>query len=876
MAGAAIQIYAAGATGDGSPATALLDEPVHTDDTGSFTISNIAACPSATAQTYLVSSGGSSVSSGEGNNAAAGLMTLLGPCGSLSGIGTVRVNEVTTVASVYAVMPFMTAIDAVGSGTGDAQSLDSAVGVAKEMANFTTGTAPGAVPEGEAAPVDALDSLANMVDACVNSAGGTAGDGSLCGTLFASAEAAQTTPPSDTISAVLAIAKAPTQNVLPLFQFSQRSQSFQPLLSSVPTDWKLQMITTPPSPSFSPAPGTYDDAQTVVLSDTSSAAGIYYTTDGSTPSASSTPYGGPIQLSISSTIRAIAVAGSLSSAVVSGSYAISPPPAAPPSAPAPAPTPAPTPAPAPDPTPTPTPAPAPAPAPQRLAFVAQPSDTTTGSAIAPTIAVIAEDASGNPVTAYSVPVTLTIGNNPGGASLQGTLTSTAASTPASFSGLSLSTVGSGYTLIASSPGLTSASSVPFNVIATANASTAAANGEQPVSALAFSDTIGINTHFSVPGTLYMTNFPLVLSSLQDLEIHHIRDGLVDEGTSGTAPYYVAQQALGAAGIRADFITSINQSEALIQAYPARVGDMEAVEAPNEYDSSGDPNWAADLNAYLPVIHDAVYGAQPMSGITVIGPSLVDSNWYATNNSYEQIGQDSNNFDEGNLHNYPGGRNPGTAGWTPQGYGSIAFAVSSARQAWPGSPLVSTETGYWDSNTMANSLPDSIITKYIPRMFMEQYLDGVRRTYLFELSDDPPHGGFYGLMRADGSTKPQYTALRSLTHLIADPGAAYSTTQLAYGLSNASSDLHHLLLQKRDGSYLLALWIEEPSYDVNAGALLTVASRSVTVNLGRTASIQGIYQWQADGSTTSAGSGTTTQSLQVQVSDQMTVIDFSLK
>ena len=63
---------------------------------------------------------------------------------------------------------------------------------------------------------------------------------------------------------------------------------------------------TPPI-SFSPAAGTYLNAQTVTLADADANAKIYYTTDGSTPSSSSNPYSNPIQVSASETIKAIAV-----------------------------------------------------------------------------------------------------------------------------------------------------------------------------------------------------------------------------------------------------------------------------------------------------------------------------------------------------------------------------------------------------------------------------------------------------------------------------------------------------------------------------------------------------------------------------------------
>lgn len=62
------------------------------------------------------------------------------------------------------------------------------------------------------------------------------------------------------------------------------------------------------SPTFSPASGTYSSAQAVVLADSTPGATIYYTTDGTTPSASSTKYSTAIRVSSTTTLRAIAVA----------------------------------------------------------------------------------------------------------------------------------------------------------------------------------------------------------------------------------------------------------------------------------------------------------------------------------------------------------------------------------------------------------------------------------------------------------------------------------------------------------------------------------------------------------------------------------------
>lgn len=74
-------------------------------------------------------------------------------------------------------------------------------------------------------------------------------------------------------------------------------------------------------PTFSISAGNYTSTQNIVISSTTSGAEIHYTTDGSTPTASSTLYTTPIAVSTTTTIKAIAIkSGMDNSSVASATY----------------------------------------------------------------------------------------------------------------------------------------------------------------------------------------------------------------------------------------------------------------------------------------------------------------------------------------------------------------------------------------------------------------------------------------------------------------------------------------------------------------------------------------------------------------------------
>ena len=104
----------------------------------------------------------------------------------------------------------------------------------------------------------------------------------------------------------------------------------------------------------------------------------------------------------------------------------------------------------------------PAGAANKLAFGVQPVGAVAGAAFAPALTVQILDANGN-VISSTASITVAIGANPGGGTLSGTQTKAAVAGIATFSDLSINKIGRGYTLTATSAGLTAVTSVAFEI-----------------------------------------------------------------------------------------------------------------------------------------------------------------------------------------------------------------------------------------------------------------------------------------------------------------------------------------------------------------------------------------------------------------------------
>jgi hypothetical protein len=322
---ATVNLYAAGTTGYGSAPTMLATTT--SDRQGGFQFTKLAngtagsgaswSCPASNPdpQIYITAVGGNTQGTGTTatNNSASALITAIGPCSTLSTSTLVQVNELTSVATIFALAQYISP----GSGSGGAQigtdaannttdtgssatvanaltyqgaiGLNNAVAGLVNLVNISAGTAVTATTHaGTNTPVSGyvtvtatpetakLVTIANIIAACINTPSSSS---SQCADLFASASpppsASVTSQPSttfaaaqDTIQAAYYMSVNPTDagtftscstnssattKMACLFGLPTSSPPYQTGLGAAPTDWTLSVsytaYTTPGSRS---------------------------------------------------------------------------------------------------------------------------------------------------------------------------------------------------------------------------------------------------------------------------------------------------------------------------------------------------------------------------------------------------------------------------------------------------------------------------------------------------------------------------------------------------------------------------------------------------------------------------------------------------
>ena len=400
---------------------------------------------------------------------------------------------------------------------------------------------------------------------------------------------------------------------------------------------------------------------------------------------------------------------------------------------------------------------------------------------------------------------------------------------------------------------------------------------QARSAASFIDSIGINTHLHYQTTVYDTRYEdLIKPKLLELGVRHVRDGAYTHPVAHYDDFYYQRlRELAAAGIKFNLVTALTTPygqgtdySKLADVFARTDGAVTAFEGVNEPDLQGIGDWINQTRAAQRQLYETVKGNAALRDVKIIGPSAVAQP--------AELGDLSNYLDYGNAHPYLGGKSP-----TDDEHNLTTWTVLERVSVNSGKkPIMITETGYHNALETPSDHPptsEKAAAIYLPRLFMENFNRGVPRSYLYELIDSKSSGRLtnmdasFGLLRYDGSEKPGFRAVANLIDLLADsdwgtPGS------LNYSVSGDTDTLHQTLLQKSDGTFYLALWLEKSSWDRHARRTLFVSGQKVTVTLGLPVSRSALHTFDAAGGVREEGVSFQDGQLTLDVGETMRILE----
>ena len=339
----------------------------------------------------------------------------------------------------------------------------------------------------------------------------------------------------------------------------------------------------------------------------------------------------------------------------------------------------------------------------------------------------------------------------------------------------------------------------------------------------------------------MATFPLVERELRSIGIRHLRDGIHLQNADYNSTLYGRWIQLGKLGIRFDAVLDPRSNlgpltPALLENVDQLSGHtIESFEGPNELDISGMPDWISADQSYQRTISAAARSMSDAGQIRLVGPSLA----FASHGS--ALGSYGDSIDEGNLHPYPAAQMPSAVFPEQTDLAKVMFGEKK---------IVITETGYHNALNDHSDQPgvsEQAAAKYIPRLFLEDFAHHMPRTYLYEFMDEAPDPGLannqmhWGLVRADGSEKPAFNALKRLITELDDSAEPAQPMQLAWSLGRGGEPIHHLLLQKSNDEFDLILWQEIPSYNFKSQSEIVNRDATAVLTLGHRARSITLYE-----------------------------------
>ncbi len=359
--------------------------------------------------------------------------------------------------------------------------------------------------------------------------------------------------------------------------------------------------------------------------------------------------------------------------------------------------------------------------------------------------------------------------------------------------------------------------------------------------------VGVNIHSDAGSTPY-GNYPATLKLLKQLGVTEVRDDLAYNPNFVRSDQYDFFNELEAAGIKVDLVLSESASQsdmvgrlaAVAKYFPTAVN---AIEGPNELNLvPGDSAWAAQDQSFTKAMSVAMAAYPTLRNVEVLSPALADYEAISDNDSgFIALGNLTKWITDGNVHLYPGGRDPT---W------DMDTTLAGVKYVSANDPVWVTEAGYHDKITTPGRdawAPDSVIADYLPRLLLEYAVRHVAHVNINELYDETPDPGLtdfhdhFGLVSVTGKPKPQFDAVRNFDRLLADKGPSFTPGSLPLSVDSGTNPVSTYLVEKSDGEFVLFLWRDVPLWNPLAQTTIPAPSVPVTVTLGSAAAKVTVYR-----------------------------------
>lgn len=397
----------------------------------------------------------------------------------------------------------------------------------------------------------------------------------------------------------------------------------------------------------------------------------------------------------------------------------------------------------------------------------------------------------------------------------------------------------------------------------------------------FLDSVGVGLHLHNRQTPYYSKFDRIVDLLNNIGIRHLRDDAIfASNVTRDRDFYKRVRLLVGMGYRFDLVCA-DALNPFMYVPPRKVSEIydwcdcgvEMFEGANEpvltRNPGKDPAISADCQRAL---YAAVKGDPKLRELIVASPSYIMENVDIAENLSDAV-------DWINLHPYPGMEHPET-----RGPGALKGFVVKAERLFGAKPVLVSETGYHTAvRTAKPHLPvsEEIKTRYLPRLLLWNFINGVKRSYIYELIDSfnkdlTDVESHFGLADFEGNPKPSFWAVKQLLALLKRPGTTGregKTPQFTF--TGNQKDLNTAAFRRADGSYIIFVWLGVSGWDPRARSSKAPVKRTMTVALDREPRAISCRRFQDDGSVAAMPIERLPGAFQITASDQLTAMEVTI-